>query len=207
MSKIVYILSVSRGNLTSVFTHRRFKLIGIFVALGYALTYMYLTGNIVYLPDFDTKFTPVPSINFADDWIDKVWRLRAPANWEPIVAAYPVAGLIILLPIPNLIIAVLLSLLFGANISLALYRLMLPKACVRGSTSGILGVLPSFLTGFGCCVPTAALALGASFVGAFLAVGNFLLPTSIAILAFTLIWNASRGSLSEMVVTVHQDSG
>ncbi|HEY4673117.1 MAG TPA: hypothetical protein VIH03_03030 [Nitrososphaerales archaeon] len=41
---------------------------------------------------------------------------------------------------------------------------------------------------------------------AFLAAGNVLLPTSIAILAFALIWNASRGSLSEMVVT-NQESG
>lgn len=188
-------LTVSKKNLSAVFAIRRFRLTGILVAVAYGIVYMYLIGNIVYAPDVNiASYASVPSIVFANDWTNKVWSLRAPGNWEPIAAIYPYEHFMILLPIPNLIIGAALSLLFGANISLALYQITTAKACGRKTLSGIFGAIPSFLTGFGCCVPTAALALGASFVAAFIALGNILLPASILILVLALLWNASRAT-------------
>lgn len=180
--------------MAAIFAIRKYKFLGIFVAAAYTVLYLYLTSNIVYAPDLDTtRFAKVPSIKFAEDWTDKIWRLRAPANWEPIAIIYPINHVVILLPIPNLLIAAVISILFGANFSIALYRIAIP-ARSGGSFSGILGAIPSLLTGFGCCVPTAALALGASFVAAFIAVGNYLLPASIVALGSALLWNASRAT-------------
>lgn len=154
---------------------------------------MFLTGNIVYAPGLDiSRFVSIPSIAISENWISKVWLLRAPGNWEPIAIVFPVNHLMVLVPIPNLLIAGALSFLFSANITVAVYRLALSRSCGIRSASGILGALPSFLTGFGCCVPTAAIALGASLAAGLIAASNFLLPASILALGLALIWNASR---------------
>jgi hypothetical protein len=156
---------------------------------------LFTIQNIVYLPHVDlSRTTPIPSAAFAKDWPTKTWKTITPFVWEPIGVLYPVNHLMIFIAIPNLLLGVLLGTLIGMNLALGVYGLL---AARRGISSlrGLLGALPSLLTGFACCVPTFVIALGsvaASLTVGIIAVRPIFIPVSVLALSLNLLWSARR---------------
>ena len=170
---------------------KKSKRIGLLVGILFLVFYLYSIGNIitVEMPD-SFKFRVI------DDWQDKVFKEIAPFLWEPIAVFYIYKGFSIFISIPNIAIALLLSVLVFLNISVAVYSYSLSRVCsVRPDFRGLLGFLPSFFTGFACCVPTFLIALGpalASFTLIFIDIRPFLIPASIILMVGSLIWSTKK---------------
>jgi hypothetical protein len=88
----------------------------------------------------------------------------------------------------NILLGFILSGLVFINIASAIYIYKLPKVCrLDNQLSGLIGILPSFLAGFVCCVPSILIPF-ASILGSSLAfmtrIFNWIFPLSIIILLY-----------------------
>ena len=179
-------------NILGIVRVKKYKPIVFISGFIYFLIYLYTIGNLVYSPNQSL------SISFVEDWGSKIFREIAPFIWEPI-AVVNLSILSVFISIPNILIALLLSILIGLNVGVAFYTYHAPKICqtCKKSTSfkGILGVIPSFLTGFACCAPTFLIALGsatAGFVSTFITIRPILIPLSFVIMSLGLYWSSKR---------------
>lgn len=125
-------------------------------------------------------------------------RARAPYLFEPVLALYPGSHVAVFLSPINLLLGGIVAALAGANIALAAHGARQAVACRRPGYSRALAVLPAFLLGFACCVPTFVLALGAGTAAAVLPVLLPLLPVfyplTLVLLFGALVWGAYRVS-------------
>lgn len=157
----------------------------------YFFLYLFTLRHLVWIRGPSHGSNPVLTVSIIEDWAAKVWKATAPFVFEP-VASITVGGhLLVLLSIPNLLIGLLLSTLVGANVAIAVAHFRGRKVC-RPSGLGLLGALPGLLGGFACCVPTAAVLLGANSVLALIALQGYLVPISALALGVALLWGASR---------------
>jgi hypothetical protein len=185
------------AGLALVFKRRSYRYGALIVALLYVIIYLLAIENIVYLPGVNlAQFAPIPSVQLAQDWAGKLFKARAPFIWEPIGVFYISSYLMVMLAVPNLLIALLLGELVGMNLAIGLYG-MFALGGFRGAGSwrGLLGALPGLLTGFACCAPTFLIALGSAAAGitaGVITVRPFLIPLSIVILVLSLLWSAGR---------------
>ena len=114
-------------------------------------------------------------------------KSRSPFLFEPIgrITLFKVEFLVAPL---NILIGLLLGFLVFINILSVFYMNRLPKQCrVNHRFSGLLGILPSFLTGFACCAPTFLIPLAAtlgSSVVVFTKLAKWFLPLSVLLLLF-----------------------
>ncbi len=170
----------------------RWRLLAL-VTAGYVLVYLVAIQNLVVSWGTDLRrFVPVPSIQVAPQWPSKVLDQIGPFYYEPIAAIYPVNHVTLFLSPVNLFMGLLLGALVAVNVALALHVYRLSKTCRLRGFTGVLGALPGFLTGFACCVPSLALALGAPFTAAVVALRSYLFPLALAILAAAVGWNVRR---------------
>lgn len=191
-------IGVGFSNVKTILRHGRMKAVAILVASLYGLLFLTGTQNIVYLPNVDFRgFVTIPSIVIADDWPSKIWRMRAPANWEPVIAIYPLNHVMALISVPNILITAGLAILVGLNATVAVYGLWarVCSSAKRKAFPGVFGAIPGFLSGFGCCAPTAATVLGATTVVGLIALANYLIPISFIALVSSLIWSAGRDEI------------
>lgn len=165
----------------------RYKRIAGAAAVLYLLFYLYSLQHLVLLPA-DAAY-PVLGMRVAADWPGKVWRTIAPFAYEPVAAVYVARRLVLFLAVPNVVLGLLLGTLVGLNLAVAAAHYRSLRACRRPSV-GLLGTLPSLFTGFTCCVPTVALALGANSVLAVIALRSYFVPASLVLLAAGLLWGA-----------------
>lgn len=133
-----------------------------------------------------------PSIQLVDGWATRMFDQIAPFSFEPIAAVRPAPWLTLLVAPVNIAIGLALAALVAANVAVAVLYVRRVRVCRTSSFTGILGALPAFLTGFACCAPTVALAIGAQFTVALLAVRSYLLPVAAAALLAALAWNTHR---------------
>ncbi len=164
---------------------------GMIVSAFFFFMYLYSIG------DFGFGFIPL-SFEFmlVEGWPEKVFKMRAPFLWEAIGIFYIYGGVAISLSIPNIMLALLLSSLVFLNIAIVVYTYKLPKICrLEGSSKPLLGIIPSFLTGFACCVPTfiiAAAPILGSLTVFFVKLRPYLIPISILIMAWGAVSSIKR---------------
>lgn len=172
---------------------RRYLWVVLVATVAYLLIYLWTIQHLSISPGRDlTRFVDVPSVQVVPNWTGRLLDEVAPFSYEPVVAVYPVNHVTLLVAPVNVALGLVLGVLVGLNIAVAIQVMKTAVACRRRSFAGVLGALPGFLTGFACCVPTAALVLGAQFTLALIALRSWFFPLAVAALVLALLWNARR---------------
>lgn len=158
--------------------------------------YLLAIGDV--LISLSGRWSAAPFARFVPEGL---FRARAPYLFEPMLALYPGSHVAIFLSPINLMLGVTVSALAGLNIALAAYGARQAVACRRAGYSRSLAVLPAFLLGFACCVPTFVLALGtgtaAALLPVLLPIRPFVFPLTLILLLGALIWGAHRVRVAE----------
>ena len=136
--------------------HRRTGLIAAAVVL---VAYLFSIGDLAV--SASGRLTGVQVFQTA--W-GRVFQARAPYLFEPVVAVHPSAHLAVFISPLNLLLGGMVAALVGCNVAVAGHAARQAAACRatrrRRGYARLLGVLPAFLLGFACCVPTVLLVLG-----------------------------------------------
>jgi len=161
--------------------------------VGIAVMVLYF---IVYLISIDHIFLQQGTFEVfvVENPLSRMFVSRAPFVWEP-VAAVTLWGVRIFIAPLNLLLGGILAILVGANIMVAVYGYRFRKMCRIDTGYGLLGILPSFLTGFACCAPTFLIALApalGSFAVYFISIQPFLIPVSVLLLIGALTWSVKQ---------------
>ncbi len=189
--------------IAAVLNERTYRWLTILIALGYLGLYSFITQLIVLGPE-DFGF----GVMILDNWVNLIFRSRAPFNWEPI-GFIALGNVRIFLAIPNLIFGLIIGLLVGANLSVSTYTYRARTVCNLTPTSSLFSAIPALLTGVACCGPTFLLSLGiasASVTIAFLTILPFLFPLAIFGLVTSLTWSGRKLSQPGECATVPQVS-
>ncbi len=189
--------------IAEVLNERTYRWLTILIALGYLGLYSFITQLIVLGPE-DFGF----GVMILDNWVNLIFRSRAPFNWEPI-GFIALGNVRIFLAIPNLIFGLIVGLLVGANISVSTYTYRARTVCNLTPSSSLFSAIPALLTGVACCGPTFLLSLGiasASLTIAFLTILPFLFPLAIFGLVASLTWSGWKLSQPGECATVSQVS-
>ncbi|MEU3091372.1 hypothetical protein ACWCQ0_41955 [Streptomyces massasporeus] len=170
--------------------HRRTALIAASLTL---LVYQFSIGDLAV--SASGRFTGAPVFRTAPG---QLLQVRAPYLFEPVLAWHPSSHLVILLSPVNLLLGAVVAALVGCNIAVAAHAARQAASFRRTRYARLLGVLPAFLLGFACCVPTFLLVLGASTAAALLPVliplRPVFYPLTLLMLSGTLVWGTSRTS-------------
>lgn len=128
-------------------------------------------------------------IQWASNWPSLIFKNISTFTFEPIGLIQGLGIQLFIAPM-NILIGFLLALLVFLNVTATLYIYHLPKQCrIDHKFNGLIGILPSFLTGFACCAPTflipltSVLGSSISFISPFFV---WLLPLSVLILLYGL---------------------
>ncbi len=87
----------------------------------------------------------------------------------------------------NAALALLLSVLVGANVGLTYLGLIQPKACGLESSTGVLAGVPALLSGAACCGPTILLVVGVQASATIITGFQFLVPLALLLLVGSLL--------------------
>ncbi len=161
--------------------------------VGIAVMVLYY---IVYLISIDHLFFQQGSFEVfvVESPLTRMFALRAPFVWEPVAAVTLWEVRIFIAPM-NLLLGGILAILVGVNIMVAVFGYRFRKMCRIDTRYGLLGILPSFLTGFACCAPTFLIALApalGSFAVYFISLQPFLIPASIVLLVGAFSWSVKQ---------------
>lgn len=183
-----HLLAASQG-IARIARKPGYRRIAFLASAVYLVIYLYSLRHLLWIqPRGDL---PLLAVEVAEGWPVKMWRTIAPFSFEPVVAIYLGRRLLFLLAVPNFLLGLTLGALVGLNIAVAVAQVQGRWACRRPAV-GLLGALPTFLTGFTCCVPSVALALGANSALALLALRSTFIPLSFLLLTGGLLWGATR---------------
>jgi hypothetical protein len=170
---------------------RRHRRIGLFAAAVVLVAYLFSIGDLAV--SASGRFTGVPVFQTA--W-EQLFRARAPYLFEPVLALHPTQHVAVFLSPFNLLLGAVAAALVGCNVAVAGLAALQAASCRRTSYGRLLGVLPAFLLGLACCVPTFLLVLGAGTAAALLPVliplRPVFYPLTLLMLISTLVWGASR---------------
>jgi xanthosine utilization system XapX-like protein len=148
------------------------------------------------------RWSHAPAARFAPDGL---FSMRAPWLFEPVLELHPGAHFAVLASPINLLLGMTVAALAGLNLALAAHGARRAVACRRPGYSRSLAVLPAFLLGVACCVPTFVLALGAGTAAAVLPVllplRPWIFPLTLVLLLGTLVWGARQVQSARSVVT------
>jgi hypothetical protein len=165
----------------------------VFGIAGSAILTLYLLaiGDVAISPS--GRWAGVTSVRFAPD---RLFRTRAPWLFEPVLELHPGGHLAVFASPINLLLGLVVAVLAGLNIALAAHAARQAVACRNPGYSRSLAVLPAFLLGFACCVPTFVLALGAgtaaAILPALLPVRPLFYPLTLVLLVGALVWGVHR---------------
>ncbi|EPC01141.1 hypothetical protein L861_11240 [Litchfieldella anticariensis FP35 = DSM 16096] len=152
------------------------------VAVGYALLYLWLTGDIA--GGGSGAHVSFPA------W-ERVFEWRAPFQFEPV-------GLLALGPLMwtfspvNAFLALAVGALVGLNVTAGWLAWRMPQTCrVRSAGVGLFAAVPALLAGGACCAPLVLIWLGLPIAGAVASIAPLLIPVAIALLLAGL-WGLAR---------------
>jgi hypothetical protein len=103
------------------------------------------------------------------------------------VAVVSAGPLTYLLSPLNLLLALFLAVLVGANVALTYLGLVQPRACGLESSTGILAGVPALLSGAACCGPTILLVVGIQASATLVTGFQLLVPVAVAMLVGSLL--------------------
>lgn len=164
---------------------RRYSIV---LGLVYFLVYLSSIGNLTRI-----QTSEVLMFNLAKNWPNLIFKPVASFLWEPIAKFYVFGGVVLFISVPNIILALSLSIMVYLNFSLAFYSYYIYP--LRPGVIGLISLIPSLFTGFVCCVPTIFLTLGAvstSFTAFFISIRPFLLPISVLIMLVNVYWTVKK---------------
>ena len=125
--------------------------LSLFLSIVYGLVYYWSTGFIIF-----RRGLALDSMT-ASDPTALLWQMRGPFLWEAIAQLnLPILGTL-MLSVPNLLIAFLLTLLVYSNLVVVLIGIRHPAYCPinkKRKGSSLVAMLPALFSGFGCCAPT-----------------------------------------------------
>jgi hypothetical protein len=169
------------------------------VAAGAVVLFLYLlaVGDIgVSVRGSYATFVRTPSAQLLANWPDKLVATRGAFLFEPIAVIYPLPQLALFLSPGNVLLGGMLALMFGLNVAVAVHAVSQAVTCRRTAFGRLAGVLPAFLTGMVCCVPSFALLFGASTAAVLLPalapIRGYLFPLSVMLMVVTLAWGTHR---------------
>ncbi|WP_309117702.1 hypothetical protein [Saccharothrix sp.] len=172
---------------------RRHRWAGIIASIVALVLYLWAIGDIVI--GGRTGAARGSWVEMVPDWTERMFRVRAPYLFEPVLAAHPLPQLTALVSPLNLVLGGLLAALVGLNLAVAGYAAR-AGSCRRTGYGRLLAALPALLTGLACCVPTLLLVLGSSTAAVVLPVvvplRILFYPLSLVLLAATLVWGTRR---------------
>ncbi|MCX4582394.1 hypothetical protein [Streptomyces sp. NBC_01481] len=172
----------------AVSRHRRIGLVAAAVVL---VAYLFSIGDLAV--SASGRYTGAPVFQTA--W-DQLFRARAPYLFEPVLALHPTRHVAAFVSPVNLMLGAVVAALVGCNVATAGLAARQAASCRRTGYARLLGVLPAFLLGFACCVPTFLLVLGTGAAAALLPVliplRPVFYPLTLLMLVNTLVWGASR---------------
>ena len=87
----------------------------------------------------------------------------------------------------NAALALLLSVLVGANVGLTYLGLIQPRACGLESSTGVVAGIPALLSGAACCGPTILLVVGVQASATIITGFQFLVPLALVLLVGSLL--------------------
>ena len=87
----------------------------------------------------------------------------------------------------NAAVALVLSVLVGANAGVTYLGLIQPKACGLESSTGVVAGIPALLSGAACCGPTILLVIGVQASATIVAGFQFLVPLALLLLVSSLL--------------------
>ena len=87
----------------------------------------------------------------------------------------------------NAALALVLSVLVGANVGLTYLGLIQPRACGLESSTGVLAGVPALLSGAACCGPTILLVVGVQASATIITGFQLLVPLALLLLAGSLL--------------------
>jgi hypothetical protein len=174
--------------LVSILATRRFAVAALVSLAAYVVLYLAAMNYLVVTPR-DTQ--SLLAVEVLPEWRNLVFRQRGPFLFEPIGAVH-LAPLAIFLSIPNLVIAIVLGLLVGANVAASYYGFReLGMRGVRG-LHALIGTIPALISGAACCVPTLILVIGLQLTATVATVWSWLVPISAVLLVISLWWSLRR---------------
>lgn len=177
-----------KDKIIMILKNKKALLYGIMVGTVFLLVYLI---SIQHLSFTDPKKL---SFNLADNVGEKIFSMRAPFIWEPIISL-SILGIQFFISPMNIFLGILLSILVFLNISVAVFSYKYRKVCSAKPGYSLTGVLPAMFTGFACCAPTFIIALApvlASFTVFFISIQPFLIPFSLLIMIVGLWWSVSK---------------
>jgi hypothetical protein len=189
MNKLAYIVKDRRS--------RNYALI---IGVVYLLLYLVSIGNLTII-----RMPETFKLRVIDDWQSKMFKPIAPFLWESIAVLYIYGGLTLFISVPNILIALFLTILVFFNIATAVYSYNIMP--IRPGLRGLIGLLPSFFTGFVCCVPTFIITLGAistSFTVFFIEIRQYLIPVSVTIMVLNVVWSIRQ--MKDGLIEIYESS-
>lgn len=162
------------------------RVLGIATGVVLAL-YLLAVGDVAI--SLSGRWAGATAVRFAPDGL---FRPRAPWLFEPVLEIHPGAHFAVFVSPVNVVLGAIVAVLAGLNIALAAHAARQAVACRNPGYSRSLAVLPAFLLGFACCVPTFVLALGAGTAAAILPVllpiRPLFYPLTVILLVGALVW-------------------
>jgi hypothetical protein len=156
---------------------------GVFLAAGisYLLLYLFTVG--------DLSFVGGGTSPLAIRTVDDLSRAFASLGFfrYGAIAVVSLGPLTYLFSPLNLLIALVLSSLVGANVALTYLGLVQPRACGLESSTGILAGIPALLSGAACCGPTILLVIGVQASATIISGFQLLIPVAVAMLVGGLL--------------------
>ncbi|WP_251017722.1 hypothetical protein [Streptomyces sp. ISL-1] len=170
---------------------RRHRRVALAAAALVLVAYLFSIGDLAV--SASGRFTGVPVFQSAPG---QLFQTRAPYLFEPVLALHSTPHAAVFLSPVNLLLGAVVAALVGCNIAVAGLAARQVASCRRTRYARLLGVLPAFLLGFACCVPTLLLVLGAGTAAALLPVliplRPVFYPLTLVMLISTLVWGTSR---------------
>jgi hypothetical protein len=189
MNKLAYIMKDKRS--------RKYALM---IGVVYFLLYLVSIGNLTII-----RMPETLKLRLINDWQSKIFKPIAPFLWESIAVLYIYGGLTLFISVPNILLALFLTILVFFNIATAVYSYNIMP--IRPGLKGLIGLVPSLFTGFVCCVPTFIITLGAistSFTVFFIEIRQYLIPVSVIIMTLNLIWSIRQ--MKDEMIEIYESS-
>jgi hypothetical protein len=174
--------------LVSILTTRRFFLAALVSAALYVVLYLAAMQYLIVSPGEPQSLL---ALNVVPDWRSLAFRQRGPFLFEPI-GVLEVAPLVVFLSIPNLVIALVLGLLVGANVAASYYGFHALGMRGLHGVHALIGTIPALVSGAACCVPTLILVIGLQLTATVATVWSWLVPISALLLLGGLWWSLHR---------------
>ncbi|WP_236240220.1 hypothetical protein [Streptomyces sp. CC228A] len=184
-------IAATPGRVRAALAVRRHRRTGLVAAALVLVAYLFSIGDLAV--SASGRFTGAPVFRSAPG---QLFQARAPYLFEPVLAWHPTDHVALFLSPVNLLLGAVVAALVGCNVAVAGLAARQAASCRRTRYARLLGVLPAFLLGFACCVPTFLLVLGTGTAAALLPVliplRPVFYPLTLLMLTGTLVWGTSR---------------